>query len=386
MRGLTVAACWLLVVSVQAEEPLTFDRALQRAIEARGATATFDRQAAMLESLPARTTPVVRAETGFSNLVTDRVGRFEALTGIVFVDYPLFERDAVRRRADALRLDGQLLRQRAFEEENEIFERTLDAFADLCAAEERMALLRDGASRAATLRERTRAMLEVGQISNITAAQWQDQALAAESMLIDLELQRLDAETRLKQLMGDTTPTRLRVTWSASAPPPHPHAAGPLREQRARLAFEDAAAMRRPQFLLSAYGGVADYQGTFGIYGIRLTMTFNTAADRRLAEARIALEDAERARLLIENTERNRVELLELEHAAAERRIELLTQSIETARKRQESVTRLVAAGVRTEADIVAATSEIARRESDLTGARIDAWKVRQRIEWSARR
>jgi outer membrane protein TolC len=379
----------LFVVRSDADQVLTFPHALERALRTRGATATFERQAEILESLPTRTAPIVRAESGFSNLVTERVDHFNGLTTLVSVDYPLFDRGAAQRRADALRFDAQRLRQRAIEEEDEVFEQTLVAFGDLAAAEQRMSLLREGASRAAKLRERTRVMLEIGQISNVTAAQWQDQALAAESMLIDLELQRLNAETRLKQLMGDTTPARLHAKWGAGVPPAGPKASGlrhSLHEQRARLDLDDASASARPQFLLSAYGGVADYNGTFGIYGLRFTVTFDPSAGRRMAAERIAFENAERARVLAERAEQNRLELLQLELSAAERRVGLLTQSIDVARKREESVARLVSAGVRTEADVVATASEIARRESDLAGARIEAWKLQQRIARSTSR
>ena len=47
-------------------------------------------------------------------------------------------------------------------------------------------------------------MLDVREISNVTAAQWEDESLAAEGQRLDLELQRLEAETHVKQLIADS--------------------------------------------------------------------------------------------------------------------------------------------------------------------------------------
>jgi outer membrane protein TolC len=250
-------------------------------------------------------------------------------------------------------------------------------------------------------------MLEAGQISNITATQWQDQALATESQLVDIELQRLEAETRLKQLTGDTSGETLRASIVLEDQPMlreikvdrmvEADAAvsrASLLENRKHLALQEALSARRPQLLLSAFGGVASVpstfrtnveEGTFGIYGVRMTLSlpmFDAAAARRVAEARLDLEEATRVRNLTATATRNRIDLLWLAVAAAERRIDLLTQAVQVAKEREGSITRLVTAGVRPEADLVEAANDVARRESDLLAVRVDRWKLQQRVRW----
>lgn len=414
-KALLVAATFVAGLAA-ADSRLTFPAALERAMRARALTTTFDAHAQTLEALPFRTLPSVRAETGFSsaselNLITENVGRFDAFTALVAVDYPLFDRDADRRRFEEFRTDAQILRRRAADEAEDVFRETLEAFASLYTNEQRIALLNEGAQRAATLRDRARTMLETGQISTVTATQWQDQALATESMLVDLELQRLEAETRLKQLVGDTSDEPLHVSLAVDDDEPMLKSirvedvveADPaverasLVEQRKQLALQEAVAQRRPQLMLSAFGGVAAVpstfrsdvnEGSFGIYGMRFTLSlpmFDANAARRLAEARLELEEASRMHNQTVTATRNRVDLLWLAIGAAERRISLLKEAVEVAKKREESVVRLVTAGVRPEADLVDAANAVARRESDLLAVRVDRWKLLQRVRYAGK-
>ncbi|HEX8411468.1 MAG TPA: TolC family protein [Thermoanaerobaculia bacterium] len=393
---------------------MTFPAAIERAMRTRASTTTYADHAAILDALPFRTLPTVRAETSFSsaenlNLLSESVGRIDAFTAVVSVDYPLLDAGSERRRVAALRADAQILRRRAVDEAEDVFRETLEAFAQLYTAEQRINLLHDGAARAATLRQRARTMLDAGEISNITATQWQDQALATESQLVDLELQRLEAETRLKQLIGDTSGEGLRATLTLDDEQPFLReikvdaivetdaavARASLMQERQRLALQEAVALRRPQLLLSAFGGVAavpssfrsdSEAGAFGIYGMRMTLSlpmFDSAAARRLAEARLQLEEANRVRNLTETATRNRIDLLWLAMAAAEKRIKLLTDAVKVAKERHESVTRLVLAGVRAEADLVETSNAVARRESDLLAVRVDRWKLQQRVRYA---
>lgn len=379
----------------------------------RAGATTYGDHAAMLDALPFRTLPTVRAETAYSsaenlNLLSERVDRFDAFTAVVSVDYPLLDAGAERRRIAALRADAQILRRRAADEAEDVFRETLEAFGQLYVSEQRIELLHAGAARAAELRQRARVMLESGEISNLTATQWQDQALATESQLVDLELQRLEAETRLKQLIGDPSSEGLRAALVLEDDEPMLKeirvdqivqtdaavARASLMQERHRLALQEAAAMRRPQMLLTAFGGVAavpsTYQtnadeGTFGIYGLRVSLSlpmFDAAAARRLAEARLQLDEATRVRAVTETATRNRVDLLWLAMAAAEKRIKLLTDAVSVARQRQDSITRLVLGGVRPEADLVEAANAVARRESDLLAVRVDRWKLQQRVRY----
>jgi len=327
---------------------LTFAAALERALAMRGST--LEQHAMVLESLPTRTMPIVRAETGISS---SQYLDLSSRIAMVSVDYPLFE------RGEDLKLDAYRLRERAYEEAQEVFEQTLDAYADLYTAQRRLERLRTTGAK--HLRERARTLLEAGQISNVTAAQWQDQALAAESMLVDLELQRLDAETRLEQLTGIAGP--IGPLGLLGLP------RGPNRPSRPSRPSRPIRPMR--SLLLSGFAGAANstIDGTFGIYGMRFTLTLDPAAARRAAQERIAMEEAERAEALEQTKAKNRRELLQQQLQAVEQRVALLTQSIDIARQREESVVRLVSAGVRTEADAVATASDIARRESELVGA-----------------
>lgn len=390
---------------------LTFPDALDRALRERSAATLSGDHSALLDALPLRTMPVVRAETAYSsaenlNLLSESVGRVDAFTALVSVDYPLLDRGGERRRVDALRADAELIRRRALDESGDVFRDTLDAFARLYIAERRIDLLRDGAVRAAALRERARAKLDAGEISNLTASQWQDQALDIEAQVVDLELQRLEAETRLKQLIGDRSGDTLRaaLTLDDDAVPSEQGTHDPIVEgdaavtramlvqERQRLALQEAVALRRPQLLLSAFGGVAAVpgtyrsdagEGTFGIYGVRMTLSlpmFDAAVARRLAEARIQFDEATRLRALTETAMRNRIDLLRLALAAAGKRISLLSDAVQVAKQRQESVNRLVLAGARPESDLVESARAVARRESDLLAARVERWKLQQHV------
>ena len=411
--GWRLAVALLFPVVAYAQITITFPAAVERAMRTRAGATTYSDQAEMLDALSFRTLPTVRAETSLSsaenlNLLSERVDRFDAFTAVVAVDYPLLDAGAERRRLAALRADAQILRRRAVDEAEDVFRETLEAFAQLYTAEQRINLLHDGAARAAQLRQRARVMLESGEINTLTATQWQDQALATESQLVDLELQRLEAETRLKQLIGDPSPEGLRASLVLDDEPMLREirvekivetdaavARASLVQERQRLALQEAVALRRPQVLLSAFGGVAAVptthetnaeEGTFGIYGLRLSLSlpmFDAAAARRLAEARLQLEEATRVRAVTEVATRNRIDLLWLALAAAEKRIKLLSDAVEVAKQRQESITRLVLAGVRPEAELVEAANAVARRESDLLAVRVDRWKLQQRVRYA---
>ncbi len=393
-----IVAALFLPLLAHAQTTITFPNAVDRALRAHAGTAV----SADLDALPSRTLPSIRAESSFSsaenlNLLADRVDRFDAFTAVVSLDYPLLDRGGERRRNAALRADAQLLRRNSIDEAENVFRETLEAFAALYLADQRIELLRAAMERATDLRQRAQTQLAKGEISNLTAAQWQDQALATESQLVDLELQRLEAETRLKQLMNDRSTDALRASLDLDEPAPDApaDAAGTrasLMEERQRLALEEASAARRPQLMLNAFGGVAaipsSYRtdaddGTFGIYGLRFTLSlpmFDAAAKRRLIETRLQLEEATRVRTLAETTSRNRADLLRVAIAAADKRMQLLRDAIGVAQQRQESVARLVRAGVRSEGDLIDAANAIARRESDLLAARVERWKLQKQL------
>lgn len=386
----TLALALLVPLIARADVTLTFPAALERAVRMHAPAS----DTSILDTLPTRTLPVFRAETAFSsaenlNLLSEDVRRFDAFTAIVSADYPLLDRHADQRRAAMLRADAQLLRHPT----DAVFQQTLDAFAQLYLAQERIKLLRVDVAK--DLQKRAAAKVSRGDISLLTATQWKDQALATQSQYVDLELQRIEAETRLKQLIGDTSTEPIHAVLGDVPLPAVAPSVPQLREQRQRLALEEALAARRTQLLLSAFGGVATVpstyrsnaeDGTYGIYGVRLSLTlpmFDAGSARRVAEARLQLDEATRARAIAEDEQRNHAAMLKLGLAAADKRIELLSEGVRIAQQRQQSVARLVAAGVRSDADLADATNGIAKRESDLLAVRVEKWKLQQQIKYA---
>ena len=409
MRRFVIAVLLLSAASVHAED-VSFDRALQRALQTRGVDTAFTAGISRLESPFGPMLPTLRAELSAQRaenieLLSAGAVRFDALTMLLSADYPLLERASRNRRLALARTSAQLFRRRALDEADEVFRQTLDAFTDLYTAQRRMELLEEGVRHAGVLRERARTMLELGQITNTTAANWEEQALATESRRLDYELARLDAETRLKQLLGDSTNEPLRAAIDLDGPDRGAiqtvslerlverdalvdHAT--LNEMQKRLVVEELQSHRRPQFLLSAFGGVAAVpesfrgnaaDGSYGIYGMRLSLTLpslDAASATRLAEAQLELEQATRMKNAAAAATRTRGNLLSLSMNAADQRVEILRQQIDLARRRQESITRLVLAGVRTESDLVDAVTEVARRVSDLLAVRVERWRLEQ--------
>jgi outer membrane protein TolC len=409
MRQFAAVLLFLLAAPLAADT-LSFDAALQRAMQTRGVDTAFASGISRLETPYGPMLPTIRAEAAAQRaenieLMSSGTVRFDALTMLLSVDYPLFEGGARDRRLALARTSAQLFRRRALDEADEVFRETLDAFTDLYVADRRMELLTEGVRHAGMLRERARTMLELGQITTTTAANWEEQALATESRRLDYELARLDAETRLKQLVGDRTNEPLRANIDLDGPDGGAIRTvsldrlverdalvdrATLQEMQKRIVVEELMAQRRPQFLVSAFGGVATVpsgfrsstqEGSYGIYGVRLSFTlpsFDAAAATRLTEAQLELEEATRLRNAAAAATRTRGNLLSLSMNAADQRIDILNKQIALAKQRQESITRLVLAGVRTESELVEAVTEVARRESDLLAVRMERWRLEQ--------
>jgi outer membrane protein TolC len=408
LSAVLLFACF--AAPLHADSAVTFDAALQRAMRTRGVETAFNAGISRLNEPFGPMLPTIRAEASAQRaenieLANSGVIRFDALSLILSADYPLFERAARDRRLALARTTGQMFRRRALDEADEVFRETLGAFIDLYIAQSRMELMADGVKHAGVLRERARKMLELGQITTSTAANWEEQALAAESQRLDYELARLDAETRLKQLIGDSSNQTLlasidldsadrgaiqNVSLDRIVERDAVVDRATLYEAQKQLVVEDLEAQRRPRFLVSAFGGVAAVpesfrsataDGAYGIYGMRLTFTlpsFDAASATRLAEARLELEDATRMKAAAAAATRTRGNLMTLSLNAADRRVELLEKQIALAKQRQESMTRLVLAGVRTESDLFDAVLEVAKRESDLLAVRAERWRLEQ--------
>jgi outer membrane protein TolC len=409
MRPWLTSLAVLCTLPLFADTPITFDAALQRAMKTRGVETAFNAGISRLQQPTGSMLPTIRIEAaaqraGNIELASNGIVRFDALTALLAVDYPLFEGAERQRRLALARTSGQLFRRRALDEADEVWRATLDAFMDLYIAQRRIELMNDGVRHAGVLRERARTMLELGQITTTTATNWEEQSLSTEAQQVDLELSRFDAETRLKQLIGDPSNETLLASIDLDSDDREIQTVSlerlverdaivdraTLYEAQKQLVVEDLLSQRKPRFLVTAFGGVASipesYRGAgqdsaYGIYGFRMTFTlpsFDVASATRLAEAQLELEDASRMKAAAAAATRTRGNLMTLSLNAADRRVELLEKQIALAKQRQEAMTRLVAAGVRTEQDLFDAVMEVSRRESDLLAIRAERWRLEQ--------
>lgn len=408
--GAAALAAFLLADVASAQTKYTFEEILTRVEDAHDVSPEAIAAADLLDVPPGRISfPILRIETSATtansvDFFARSAYRYDAITSLLSVDYPLIDGGIRDKQVRLAQLEAKSFRQRLRESSDNVFRETLDAVARLYAAQERLRILDAGLKRAVEMRDRAKKMLEMQEISNVTASQWQDEAIVAESQLLDLELQRLEAETHVRQLMGDTSSEPFEVTIAidttaqtralALAANPEPLVltdqgvtrATMLFEQK-KLALEEAEAARRPQLMMSAFGGVtafndiASNDNGYGIFGIRFTVAlpmFDAATSRRVAEARLQAEQASLERRTTTDLIRRQTSTLWLGIASLEKRIGLLQQMTDNARNREESIIRLVAAGVRPENDVAEVAADRARRESDLIAARVELWKYQQ--------
>lgn len=407
---LAAALSAILAQEAAAVTRMSFEQVLARAEEQHDVSPSAIAAAELLDVSPRRIDfPILRIETSATtahsvDFLARNVYRYDALTSLLSVDYPLIDGGVRETQVRVARLDAESFRQRLRESAENLFRETLEAVARLYAAQERLRILNAGLQRAVDMRDRAKKMLEMQEISNVTATQWQDEAIVAESQLLDLELQRLEAETHVRQLMGDTSGEPFEIVLTIESEPatralalaadPEPLivtdqgvARATMLFERAKLALEEAEASRKPQLSMQAFGGitalgdVAGDNGGYGLFGIRFSLAlpmFNGATARRVAEARLEAEQAGHERRSTTELIRRQTSTLWLGIASLEKRIDLLEQMVESGRKREDSVIRLVASGVRPENDVAEAAADRARRESDLLGARVELWKYQQ--------
>ena len=159
---------------------LTFDQALARAYQTRTGHAMPDEALRVLENPGRFEWPTVRAEGALSNarnidVFNENAVHNQVFSAVVSVDYPLLDGGAsgIRRRAAVL--DATSFRQRVRELEEKLFQETLDAVARLYTAQERRRIVQRGSERAMSMHQRADELLQVREISNVTAAQWQDE-------------------------------------------------------------------------------------------------------------------------------------------------------------------------------------------------------------------
>ena len=83
------------------------------------------------------------------------------------------------------------------------FDTLLDAYADLWLASAESARTQTLSNDMQTVINRGPELLRQGTISNITATQWEESSLAIRSRILDLELRKLDATTKLHQYVDE---------------------------------------------------------------------------------------------------------------------------------------------------------------------------------------
>lgn len=368
-------------LSLLAAQPVTFDELLAR----------LSRTATVPSQPTTASTPIVRLESTVSSsrsqeLFVQTPFTLRAATMTVAVDYPLLD-GGMRAAADAIaQSDAAAARTAMTAVSDADFEALLDAFGELYVA-------RAALARSSEPADHTAVLLASGQISNTTAAAWQERALALRSRQLDAELRKVDAEARLREIVGDVDVVPV-IDFDAapSATQSGAVAAALQRVERARLYVREMEARRKPNVQLSGYAGAgaanstfagSTSSGAFGIYGVRVQLSLplfdhTSAADVARAELDLARAEADRDDVVRAAKRTAAQESRRIE--AQRKRIALLAESVDIAKRRQESLARLVSAGVRSDADALAAASDVAERATRLDEARVEEWKSIQRL------
>ena len=380
---------------------LTFDEALALA-EGRTAAARSDDP---LRGLRGPRLPDVRIET--SGSATRTLDPFtanpletEAATAVVAFDYPLFDGGARRAQLQALEARARV-RPRGLSEAR--FAEILEAFGDLYLGQQQETIIRPLQEKLSLEAERAARLLRSGEISNLEASNRRTLAAAYAAQLLDVEARREDAAARLIDTLGLQTEPALVLDPAHSPDAPH-FAMTAERIDASQAAVEESRARARAVAASSGFtatlSGLAgattahsefndvSSAGTYGIYGLRVHLSYPLLRSTSLAaaEARIALQESLRAQEEASAASRQRIASLRREEQSAVRRIDLLAQQLEEARLAAASVERLANAGLRPGADVVFTQAEVERRRLDLLAAQVQRWKTAQRLRWLAER
>jgi len=377
--------------------PLTFDEAKAMAAARVAAPASIDVAARDLRLPDIR----IEASGGTSRTMhpfTAEPLQTDVASTVLAIDYPLFDGGAerARRNASAARL-RRLTGGIPFDDAR--FARLVDAFGDLYVAQREREILTPVTEKISGVAERSARLLASGEITNLTASARSDLATAHAARLLDADIRRQDAVSRLRALTGldaerpvvlDTADAVAGVSDDAAIAVDANVAAASaaVEDNRARLLEVRAASGFRAA--ISGTAGVASAQssfqnatssGAFGIYGLRVLLSYpllrgNGAYDVAEAEARLAQSEAERDEVLAAS--RVRVASLLERDGTGRRRLALLQQSVEQANANVASLERLVGAGLRSDIDLATVRAEAARREVDVLSAQVAQWKVAQ--------
>ena len=372
---------------------LSFDELIARVSAHRATAVTIDRVATGASIRLETSTGVSRSQ----DLFFESPYESRSASAVVALDYPLFD-SGTRSIAERIARNERDQAQEALALSDSDFNTLLDAYADLWLTNVESARTQTLSTEVLNVVNRGPELLKQGAISNITAAQWEESSLAIRSRLLDLELRRLDASTKLGQYVDDPVEPAIdfnNITSidADSAVQRHPEVvAASRRVERARLAVEQVESRRRPGFGLSGFAGIGaadatfrgeQSQGTFGIYGLRFRMSYPLhdgamAGDLSRSRRELARTEAERDAAVRRVRTMVEAELLRID--AQRKRIALLQEAVDVSHQRQQSLIRLAAAGVQPGIEALRAASESLTREERLDEARIDQWKAWQRL------
>jgi outer membrane protein TolC len=319
-----------------------------------------------------------------------------ALSSVLAVDYPLL--DGGVRRAQLAAIEARQRRSRAPRLDDERYNEVVEAFGDLYLAQRQEELLRPGNERISAEADRATRLLQAGEMANFEAASRRSQAAVAAKEWLDLESRREDASARLIEVLGLQSEPRLSLDGAEASPPAEgsvlrdPYLAATeqsLAENRARLRTLDAPA--RLTATLSGFAGMTSGRsefndvtssGTFGIYGLRVHLSYPLfrSAQVAAAEARLAVEESTRQREEAATAAKKRADSLRRQVRTSERQLELLQQQLEQMRLTAASVQRLADAGLRPNADLVFVALDVARVEAEMLAMQVQRWKTVQRL------
>jgi outer membrane protein TolC len=376
--------------------------AIALAGEAVPATLTFEEALALAEKNTRLTSsedftllrrgrmPNVRAE------MTGNVSR----TLDVFTEGPLENRLAVSVIAFDLPLWGEapgFVSGRASARtrlEDARFGQLVEAFGELYFTQQQIAMFRPVREELGDMARRGEQLLAEGEITNLIASERRDMAVAYATRVVDLEARRSSAAARLRAITGMAEEPAVVLSLDTRALLQEGERAedDSLRElnravEERRARYRAVSGGNRFRAMLSGFGGVgsasSDFrgissEGSFGIYGLRLHLSYPLFGTSGLAgaEARLALEQSIVARdAALEAVQTRAAEYRSREKASRER-IPLLRESVAAAKVREDSLRRLVAAGLRTESELTLARAERLRREGDLMAADVEGWKA----------
>lgn len=320
--------------------------------------------------------------------------RLAALSSVLAVDYPLLDGGA--RRAQLAAIEARQRRSRAPRLDEARYDEIVEAFGDLYLAQRQEELLRPWNEKLSAEAERATRLLQSGEIANLEAAGRRSQAAMSARQWLDLESRREDASARLMAILGlQSEPTlaldgaELPANGSGLRDPYLAATEAALEENRARLRTLEGPS--RLTATLSGFAGMTSGRsefndvsssGTFGIYGLRVHLSYPLfrGAQVAAAEARLAVEESTRLREEAATAAKKQEDALRRQVRTIERQLELQQQQLEETRLTAASVQRLADAGLRSNADLVFVATDVARVEAEVLALQVQRWKSVQRL------